>query len=248
MPHDPLFDSAENQALLVVCARKTIRTAAIFGIVWGCINLVFGFFAVQENLLNAGLLALALLMLGTGVVALRAPSLHALLSEAVVSSLLFSWNLGITILNARAGYGDHIDGHSLVFPAIAAVIFFRQYTKLGHLKETIVAMDPATLKEASGLCKQLFKSKLRQSPDIAEASSRRCRLRLMTDSVFCAQRNLTHAFHMNRANFQQCIKDANKKRIRVVVRHPLGKLTYAFDNKNSDKIRSWLTSSALQAL
>jgi hypothetical protein len=33
----------------------------------------------------------------------------------------------------------------------------------------------------------------------------------------------------------------------MVVRHPLGKLTYAFDKKNSDKIKTWLASSAAQA-
>jgi len=248
MAHDPVFDSTENQALLVVCVRKTIRTAAIFGIVWGAINLVIGFFAVQVNPLNAGVLVLALLMLGTGVVALRKPSLHSLLSEAVVSLLLLFWNVGITALNARVGGSgaNPVNGHGLIWPAIAAVILFRQYIKLGHLKDAICAMDNATVKEASGLCKQLFQSKLKQSPDIAEASSRRCRLRLMTDSVFCAQRNLARAFHMSRENFKRCILNTDQKRIRVVVRHPLGKLTYAFNKKNSDKIKGWLGALASQ--
>jgi hypothetical protein len=49
MPHDPVFDSTENRALLVVCARRTIRTAAIAGIVWGGINLALGFATVQIN-------------------------------------------------------------------------------------------------------------------------------------------------------------------------------------------------------
>ena len=126
---------------------------------------------------------------------------------------------------------------------IAAIAFFQQYLKLGHLKEAIGAMDHSALQEATGLCKQLFKSKLKESPDIAEAASRRCRVRLMTDAVFCAQRNLARAFYLNRTHFQECIKDANQKKIRVVVRHPLGKLTYAFDKKNSDKIKGWLGAS-----
>jgi hypothetical protein len=246
MAHDPIFDSTENQALLVVCARKTIRTAAIAGIVWGCINLAIGYFALRVNPLNAGILVLALLMLGTGMIALKKPSLGALLSEAVVSALLFCWNIGITVINIRAGAPEAGAGHGLILPLIAVVIFTRQYIKLGHLKEAIAAMDHVMVKEASGLCKQLFKSKLKQSPDIAEASSRRCCLSLMKDSVFCAQRNLARAFHMNRKNFQQCIKDMNKKRLRVVVRHPLGKLTYAFDKKNSDKIKGWLGATAKQ--
>jgi hypothetical protein len=246
MQHDPLFDSTENQALLVVCARKTIRNAAIGGIIWGVINLFIGFAAVQVNPLNVVLLALAFLMLGTGIVALTKPSLHALLSEAVVSVLLLCWNVGVTVLNLRAGTGN-VPVHGLIWPLIAAVIFFKQYVKLGHLKEAISTMDHQAVKEATGLCKQLFKSKLKESPDVAEASSRRCRMRFMSDAVFCAQRNLARAFYMNRANFQGCIPDLNRKKLRVVVRHPLGKLTYAFDKKNSEKIKGWLSAPAVQA-
>jgi hypothetical protein len=244
MPHDSAFDSTENQALLVVCARKTIRTAAIVGIVWGAINLVLGFFAVQANPLNAGILALGLLMFGTGVMAMRKPTLHSLLSEAVVSVLLLCWNIGIAVINARAGYADHINGHGVIWPAIAAVVFFRQYLRLGHLKDAIGAMDHGMVKEASTLCKQLFKSKLKQSPDIVQASSKRYRARLMNDSIFCAQRNFSHAFHMSREHFRQCIRDLGKKRLRVVVRHPLGKIAYGFDKKNSDKIKGWLGQTA----
>lgn len=244
MTHDPVFDSAENQALLVVCARKTIRTAAILGIIWGSINLVFGFFAIQANLFNAGILVLALLMLGAGASALRKPSLHSLLAEAFVSLCLLIWNIGIAIFNARAGYAPRIDGHGLIWPAIAAAAFLRYYLKLGHLKEAVGAMDHAVVNEAATLCKQLFKSRLKQSPDIAEESRRRCRVRLMNDSVFCAQRNLSKAFHMSRENFAQCISNPEKKRIRVVVRHPLGKLSLAFNKENSDKIKGWLTAAA----
>ena len=174
MTHDPVFDSAENQALLVVCARKTIRTAAIIGIVWGAINLVIGFFAVQMNPVNAGILVLGFLMFVTGITAMRKPSLHSLLSEAIVSLLLLCWNVGIVLLNSRAGYAEHINGHSLIWPAIAAFVFFRQYFRLGHLKEAISSMDNSMIKEASTLCKQLFKAKLKQAPDVVEATSKRC--------------------------------------------------------------------------
>ena len=248
MLHDPIFESTENQALLVVCARKTIRHAAILGIVWGAINLVIGFFAIQATPLNAGILVLGLLMLGAGFTALRKPSIHSLLSEAAVSVLLLCWNIGIAIFNARSGYGDHVNGHGLIWPAIAAIIFFRQYQRLSHLKEAIASMDHAKVKEASDLCKQLFKSRLKQSLEIVEASSRRYRLRLMSGSVFCAQRNLKQAFHMSRENFTQCIRDPGKKRLRVVVRHPLGKIAYAFDKNNSDKIKGWLAAPPLPVI
>src|SRR5205085_8591072 len=129
MVHEPVFDSIESQALLVVCARKTIRRAAILGIVWGAINLVIGFFAIQATALNAGILVLGLLMLGAGVTTLNKPSIHSLLTEAVVSVLLLCWNIGIAVFNARSGYGDHVKAHGLIWPAIDAIIFFSQYNK-----------------------------------------------------------------------------------------------------------------------
>ena len=75
MSHDPVFDSAQNQALLVVCARKSIRNAAVLGIVWGGINLVMGFFAMQITALSAGIFILGLLTFGAGIIALKKPSL-----------------------------------------------------------------------------------------------------------------------------------------------------------------------------
>lgn len=244
MPHDPVFDSAQNQALLVVCARKTIRTAAIAGIVWGVINVFIGFNAIQVNILNVGLVGLALLMLGTGIRALSSPSLQVLLGEAIVSVLLFGWNVSIAIVNVAIGDAENLNLPALILQAIAALIFFRQYINLGHLKEAIGSVHQATVKEASALCKLLFRRQPERSPHIAEASAKRCRLRLMTNSVFCAQKNLARAFHMSRDNFRQCIPDVNQERIRVVVRHPLGKLTYAFNKKNSDKIKGWLAKTA----
>ncbi len=107
-------------------------------------------------------------------------------------------------------------------------------------------MDGKTVAEAAKVCKELFKTKLKTSPDVAEASSRRCRIRFMSDSIFCSQKNLGRAFHMTMANFQRSIVDPQGKRIRVVVQHPLGKVTYAFDKKNSEKIKGWLSSPATQ--
>jgi len=245
MSHDPVFDSAQNQALLVVCARKTIRNAALLGVVWGAINSVLGFFAIQVMALNAGIFILGLLMFGAGIMAFKKPSLHSLLGEAVVSALLLCWNVGITIFNVRAGYSDHVNGHRLIWPLIAAIVFFRQYKRLGHLKDAIASMDHVTVKEAAGVCKKLFKSKLKESSDIVQTTSKRYRLRLMSDSVLCMQRNLATACSLERADFRQCIKNADKKCLRVLVRHPLGKLNYAFDKKNSEKIKAWLGAPAV---
>src|ERR1044072_7131625 len=195
MQTDPLFSRNETQAFLVVCARKKIRNAAILGVIWGTINLFLGAVLIQVNPLNVGILLLGLLMLGTGVTGLRKPSLHCLLAEGSVAALLFIWNVGTAMLNLSAGVTSHINPHSFICPAVAAGVFFHQYRRLGYLKEAMNTMAHETVKEATALCKTLFKAKLKESPDIAEASSRKCRLRLMTDAVFCVQRNLAGAFY-----------------------------------------------------
>jgi hypothetical protein len=247
MQTDPSFSQNENQALLVVCARQKIRNAAILGIIWGVINIALGVFAIRINPLNAALLLLGLMMLATGITGLRKPSLHCLLAQGIVAALLFVWNVGITILNVIAGDAPHISPHMFIWPAAAAAVFFQQYSRLGHLKESMAAMAHDTVKEATALCKSLFKAKVKDSPDIAEASSRKYRMRFMSDAAFCVQRDLAAAFYLNRATVQQCIPDLNKKRLRMVVQHPLGKLTYAFDQPNSEKIRGWLAGSPAQA-
>ena len=62
-------------------------------------------------------------------------------------------------------------------------------------------MDKKTVAEASKVCKELFKARIKTSPDVAEGFLRRCRIRFMSDSVFCAQRNLARAFHLEHGKF-----------------------------------------------
>jgi hypothetical protein len=246
MSYDPLFDSNQNQALLVICARKKIRAIGIGGLIWGLINLFLGFAAMRVNLLNLGLVFLALLMLGTGIYAMAQPSLTALFVEAVVSALLFCWNVGVTIFNVRAGHASNVNGHGLVFPALAAILFFREYYRLGHLKEAIRTIDAQTVQQATTVCKQLLKKKIKQEPDVAESAGKKCRAQFLSDSVFCVQNGLARAFHISVADFKKCIKDLGAKKLTFIVEHPLGKLTYVFDKKNSEKIKGWLGGSPAQ--
>src|SRR6202007_1174658 len=121
-------------------------TAAVAGIIIGSINLAIGFMAVQVNPINGCILALGLIMLGTGITAIRKPTLHSLFMEGVVSLLILAWNVSMAIVSARAGQADHVTGHGLIFPLIAALAFFRQYVRLGHLKDTVSALDEGTVK------------------------------------------------------------------------------------------------------
>ncbi len=87
------------------------------------------------------------------------------------------------------------------------------------------------------MCRELLKKKIKVELEIAEAVGKRCRVQFMSDSVFCVQKGLTRAFHLRVEEFRNGLKDVNAKKLALVVNHPLGKLTYAFDKKNSEKIK-----------
>ena len=108
-------------------------------------------------------------------------------------------------------------------------------------------MDAETVKQTTKLCKDLFRQKAKQAPDIAEAAAKKVRVKFMTDSAFCVQRDLQRAFNMSLEDFRKAIKDIQTKKLQLTVNHPLGKLTYAFDKDNSDKIKGWLAPKPLPA-
>ena len=93
MRYEPWFDSSENRTLMAICARKMIRNIGIGGIIWGVINMGVGALAIQVDVINAGILMLGMMMFGAGVQALRSPTLGMLLTETILSALLFFWNL-----------------------------------------------------------------------------------------------------------------------------------------------------------
>ena len=244
MAHSPTFDTDENRILMVVCARKTIRNIGLGGVIWGLINIGVGVVVLSDTWLNLGLVLLGLIMLGAGVVAMRRPALHALLTEAIVSLLLLAWNIGITILNVRAGDTSHINGHGFIGPIVAAVIFFQQYARLRPLGDAIQSLDPQALAGLLATCQELLKRKIKDDPDIVDCNNRSCRIRRTGDSVFCVQRNLQRAFTLPLAEFRQSFKNLEKKRLQLVLAHPLGKLAYGFDKASSLKIKAWLGGAA----
>ena len=92
MTDDRLFDTDENKALIAICTRKLISNIGIGGIIWGAVNTLLGIVAMQATILNVGLVILGVMMLSTGVQAVKSPSLGVLLAETIVTILLFLWN------------------------------------------------------------------------------------------------------------------------------------------------------------
>jgi len=242
MPYASWFDTQENRALLAICARKLIRNVGLGGIVWGVINLAIGIGALFLTFLNVGLVVIALLMLGAGVRALLRPDLKNLLAEAVLSVVLFVWNLGITLLNGMAG--AEWEPRGLIAPIVIAVMFFNYYRKLQHVKEQIASVQSAELKAAQALCKTLVRKKVKDEPWLLENTNRNGRVQLMADKAFFIQRDLMRAFVVPKDQAAGLIARPEAKTLRLEVAHPLGKLTYAFDRKNSDKVKAWLAAPA----
>ncbi|MBI3851436.1 MAG: hypothetical protein HY298_14345 [Verrucomicrobia bacterium] len=246
MTSTEIFDKPENRVLLVVCARKQIRNIGIGGLIWGILNTLIGAFAIEVNAINIGLLLLGLLMLGAGILALRKPSLNAILLEAFVSLCLFVWNILITFLEVLDK--GPVRPQGIIFPAIIAAVFFNEYKKLRHLKEMIASMAAEDLKRAKTICKELQKKKVRKEPNIAESADKKFRFALTGDRVFCFRRDMLRAFYVSTAEFQSVLGDFNKKKLLMTVEHPLGKLKHSFNKKNSDKIKGWFAAGPRMGL
>lgn len=240
MSVDGLFDRDENKALAAICTRKLISNIGIGGLVWGAINTVIGIVAMQETMLNAGLVILGVMMLGTGIQAVTRPTLGVLLTETIVTILLLIWNVGIAILNFKAI--GAFDPKGLIFPLVIAVMFANNYRKLGHLREHIAAVEPERIKATKQMCKMLLKKKLKTEPSIVQTANRKCRAQMLDGKAFFIQRDLMRAFVGSKDDVRSAIVNPDAPRLKLVFNHPVGKLNYSFDKNNSEKLNNWLNT------
>ena len=144
---------------------------------------------------------------------------------------MFLWDVGISILNLRAAHS--FDPRGTIFPLIVAVIFTNYYRKLGHLSELISSVAPEKIEATKKICKALRKRKLKDEPLVVETANRRCRGQLMEDRAFFIQHDLMRAFVGPREAVRTAIAKPEAKSWSVVFNHPLGKLKYSFDKKNT---------------
>lgn len=246
------FETDQNKALMAIGARKTIASIGVGGLIWGLINIGFGVVAMANNPINACIILLGLLMLGSGIFALVKPVLVALLMEAIVCVLLTIWNIGVTILNILAGEPG---GIYLPIIVIAFTVFlFKQYFRLHPVRELIASLDKSEVKRAQELAKGIMKAKLKESPNIVLASRKSfwgaspSRIQLMEDQAFFTTKKLSHSFLMPKDEMGAAIKDLNAKKLKLIVNHPLEKITYTITKTNVEKIRNWLTAPETNAL
>ena len=244
MKYDAWFDTDENRTLLAICTRKLIRNIGIGGVIWGLINVAIGVVAMQQALMNVGIVILGVMMFGTGVQALKTPSLGVLLTETVVTVLLFLWDLGMTVINLLAVGEFHPLGP--VVTLVIAIAFANYYRKLGHLRELIASVEPETIKQTKQICRALLKKRLKVEPLIVETTDGKCRAQLMDDRAFFIQGDLMRAFVASRDDTLKAISKPEARSLKMLFNHPLGKLKYQFDKKDSQKWKNWLGIAADQ--
>lgn len=244
MKYDSFFDTEENKTLTAICTRKLIRNIGIGGIVWGIINLIIGIIAIQATMLNIGILILGVMMLITGVYALKKPSFEVLKAETFVAVMLFLWNLGISLLNLVVV--QSFDPRSLIFPFIIALAISKAYHRLGHLREQIESVEPEKIEQTRQMCKMLVKTKLKDDPSLIQTTNRRCRVKFMDNTALFIQRDLMRAFIATKEETYIAIKNPYIKKFQLQFNHPVGKLTYKFNRKNSEKLKTWLSSESSQ--
>ena len=242
------LETDENKTLLAICARKTIKGYGIAGIVWGAINIGIGAVAIQQNIINAGIFVLAALMIGSGIYSLTRPNVTAILVEAIVSCLLLAWNVGIAFLNLSAG--AEFNPRGIIFPLIVAVALFRKYGQLQAIGDLIAAVSAAQIEQATLTCKGILKKKWEKDPSVAVTRTGAffgtggARLQRMEGKVFFVQGNLSLAFVMPDEALRASVSDPAIKKAKIVVQHPLGKVLIMLDQKNTERVRSWLQPAA----
>jgi hypothetical protein len=244
MATESWLETDENKTLLAICTRKAIKGYGIGGIVWGLINVGIGVVAVQQNMINAGILVLAALMLASGIYCLTRPNVTAILIEAIVSCLLLAWNVGITVLNLSSG--APFDPRGIILPVVVAIVLFKEYGQLRVVGDLIAAVRPDQVKQAAQTCKAILKKKWKEDPTVALVQSGAFlgsgagRMQRMEGKVFFVRGNLSRAFVMPDEALCASFSDPTVKKAKVVVQHPLGELTISLDRKNTDRVRSWL--------
>jgi hypothetical protein len=240
MKYDSFFDTEDNKTLTAICTRKLIRNIGIGGIIWGIINLLIGIAAIQVTMLNAGIIILGVLMLITGNYALKKPSFEVLQAETLVCALLFFWNVGIAVLNTMAG--STFEPRGLIFPGIIAFVMFKYYRRLGYLRGRIESVDPEQIEQARKMCKALSGIKLKNEPSVIQTTNGRCRVKFMDKTGLFIQRDLMRAFIATKEEIYLAIQKPYTSSFKLIFNHPAGQLTYVFDKKNSEKLKTWLTS------
>jgi len=238
MTGDNLFYSDENKALISICARKLISKIGLGAILWGSICIIWSIAYIEKDILNIGLLILGGFMLGTGIKALIKPSLGALLTEAIVAVGLFLWNLGVSIIIYRDFNPSVIE--YLIPPLIFATVFTVYYYRLSHLRKQIATIEPEKIKAAGQACKALLKKKLKNEPLVVQTKDSRCRAQLMDEKALFIQKNMKRAFMGSKEDIREAVLNPDSKRLKLYFKHPLGKLKYQFDRKNSEKLKHWL--------
>jgi hypothetical protein len=248
MATESWLETDENKTLLAICARKAIKGYGIFGIIWGVINIAIGLFLFQHNPVNVGVLALGTVMIASGVYCLTKPNVKAILIEAIVSCLILIWNVGITVYSVSNGAG--INPNEIIWPVIAAVVLFKEYLRLQHVADLIAAVTADQIKQATQTCKGILKKKWKKDPSVALVQAGSflgaggARLQRMEGKVFFVRGNPLRAFVMPDEALRASFSNLTVKKAKVVVQHPLGKLTISLDRKNTDRVRSWLQPTA----
>lgn len=239
MDCDDLFESEENKALLAICTRKMIGKIGWGGILWGLLNTVNGYFALQDDDINIILLIIGISILFTGIFAVVKHTVTALLLESVTSFALVSWNIYVSFYNFKITGQYELNG--VIFPLAVAITFFSNYFKLRKYSGYIRDVKSEDIKISEKITKDIIKAKPRKDQTILDTSNIRCRVKLMDDSAFFVHKDLSVAFVVDRESILQKLIDKNAKKYLLEILHPLKRFKYKFSKKNTEKLREWLT-------
>ncbi len=234
----------ENKGLVLISAHRIVYVAGVFGVVFGLMNTLGGVFAAVEDSANLPLPFLGVCLFGLAVAARKRPSLGTLLGLTVVAALLLFWHFWAFLVDLSWSQGPIMQvGLSFLLTAYCG----RHCERLLHLGDSLSTVTERELKAAQQSL-ELWAREQRKGPErnpyVAASWLHWCRIALLADKAICVNWSATRAFVLDRRELRMAVKRGNAARFTIRLNHPLGRIWYPFDRKNTERLRTWLLSAS----
>lgn len=264
MKYDPWLDTEENRTLVAVCFHWVTRSCSVLAFAAGFLACA-GLTALLINdlepgcetsdtarTLAAGIFIAAgypIIMLIGGAVAFCWPRVKvvSLIGYAVVCVSLINALLVVFLLKLSP-YNLFLPG----IPTLFGLAFVLQCRKMKPFSDRIAQITQNQVRGLNMQTREMFRL-FGADPDIVICFNYRCRLQLLPTEAFLVHRRkhfhiyVSRAFVITKDEVRSALKDPGAKRLKLLIRHPLEKLSYYFDRKNSDRIKEWLEAAPERA-
>ena len=220
------MDIRQNLAALQEMAKyraaaKLLRANAWGSVIFGVIALFLGIFSLDQSILNLGLAAIGLFLLAGALTTFIKPGPAALMLSGIGLLLVGMWNIGLVVLETKAG------GKPSTFWGVLGAMQIwwgiRMFSPKAKEAAISLAAPPSeVMQELDALAASIRKAREKGSPDIAEIVTTKhppmaLRVKLAQGVAFFVDATGTHIYAGEPADVDltlkkpEAMKDKNNK-------------------------------------